>query len=49
MVCPIIYMNQVSHHQKKTFIEEYNDFLTMFDIDFDERYVFKPVEYDLNI
>jgi len=37
--------NQAKHHKKKTFIEEYLDFLEKFQIPFDERYIFKPVEY----
>lgn len=36
--------NQEEHHQKKTFLEEYEGFLTHFEIDFDNRYVFKPLE-----
>ncbi len=38
--------NQAVHHKKKTFIEEYLDMLKEFEIDFDERYLFKPVEID---
>lgn len=37
--------NQEIHHRKKSFIEEYLDFLEKFEIPFDERYIFKPVEY----
>ena len=37
--------NQEKHHLKKTFTEEYHDFLVKFHVDFDERYVFKPVEW----
>jgi putative transposase len=37
--------NQAIHHKKKTFIEEYHDLLEKFGIDFDERYIFKPVDY----
>jgi REP element-mobilizing transposase RayT len=37
--------NQQEHHRKKTFIEEYFDFLNKFDIPYDERYVFKPINY----
>ncbi|MDA3879119.1 MAG: IS200/IS605 family transposase [Prolixibacteraceae bacterium] len=37
--------NQQEHHKKKTFIEEYFDFLNKFDIPYDERYVFKPINY----
>jgi putative transposase len=37
--------NQELHHQKKTFIEEYRDFLEKFEVDFDERYIFKSIEW----
>lgn len=37
---------QQEHHRKKTFIEEYLEFLEKFEVPFDERYIFKPVEYD---
>jgi len=37
--------NQPKHHKTKSFIEEYLDFLEKFKVPFDERYVFKPVEY----
>jgi len=37
--------NQEDHHLKKTFVEEYQDFLETFKIDFDERYVFKPIDW----
>lgn len=36
--------HQEEHHQKKTFIEEYKAFLTEFGIQYDERYIFKPLE-----
>lgn len=39
--------NQKEHHKKKTFREEYIKLLEKFDIDYDERYIFKPVEYYL--
>jgi REP element-mobilizing transposase RayT len=35
--------NQEVHHRKKTFIEEYMDLLKEFEIEYDERYIFKPV------
>jgi putative transposase len=37
--------NQQIHHQKKTFIEEYKEFLAAFEVEYDERYIFKPIEY----
>ncbi|MBU0490065.1 MAG: IS200/IS605 family transposase [Bacteroidetes bacterium] len=36
--------NQEKHHKKKTFLEEYREFLTKFEVDFDERYLFKPID-----
>ncbi|MDX1939155.1 MAG: IS200/IS605 family transposase [Saprospiraceae bacterium] len=35
--------NQEEHHRKKTFTEEYLEFLNAFEIDYDERYIFKPL------
>lgn len=37
--------NQEAHHKKKCFIEEYKEFLKAFNIDYDERYIFKPIEF----
>ena len=37
--------NQEIHHCKRTFIEEYHDFLEKFEVDFDERYIFKPIKW----
>jgi REP element-mobilizing transposase RayT len=36
---------QQEHHQKKTFIQEYEEFLNAFEVEYNERYIFKPVEY----
>ncbi len=36
--------NQEKHHKKTTFKEEYLEFLEKFEIDFDERYIFKELE-----
>ncbi|MDR2804615.1 MAG: IS200/IS605 family transposase [Dysgonamonadaceae bacterium] len=36
--------NQEKHHKKRTFKEEYLEFLKLFEIEYDERYVFKPLE-----
>jgi putative transposase len=36
--------NQEEHHKKTTFIEEYKEFLKAFEIDFDEKYIFKELE-----
>lgn len=37
--------NQEEHHKKITFTEEYLDMLREFEVDFNEAYIFKPVEY----
>ena len=37
-------LNQEEHHQKKTFLEEYQQFLEHFEIEYDERYIFKLPE-----
>ncbi len=34
-------MYQKEHHRKKTFKEEYNDFLKKFNVEYDERYLFE--------
>ncbi len=36
--------NQEEHHRKQTFLEEYKDFLEKFEVEFDERYIFKEPE-----
>jgi REP element-mobilizing transposase RayT len=35
--------NQEKHHRKKSFREEYVEFLEKFEVDYDERYIFKPL------
>jgi len=35
---------QEEHHHNKTFLQEYKDFLTAFEIDYDARYIFKEPE-----
>jgi len=35
--------DQEEHHRKKTFTEEYLEFLKAFEVDFDEKYIFKSV------
>lgn len=42
-VCKYI-ENQEEHHRKKTFTEEYIDFLEKFEIDYDKRYIFQPID-----
>lgn len=36
---------QHEHHMKKSFINEYTEFLDAFEIDYDERYIFNPIDY----
>jgi len=36
--------NQENHHKKRTFAEEYLEFLKLFEIEYDERYVLKNPE-----
>ena len=36
---------QEEHHKKKTFLQEYKEFLDVFGVEYDERYIFKPVAY----
>ena len=43
VVC-IYIANQEEHHHKKTFSEEYKEFLKVFEIEYDEQYIFKSLE-----
>ena len=36
--------NQETHHKKKSFLEEYRAFLNAFEIEWDEKYIFKELE-----
>lgn len=36
--------NQEIHHQKETFLDEYRKFLTAFEIDWDEQFIFKELQ-----
>ena len=36
--------DQEIHHSKKTFLEEYREFLRKYEIEFDAQYIFKPLE-----
>jgi REP element-mobilizing transposase RayT len=36
--------NQKKHHQKKTFLQEYKEFLDLFEVAYDERYIFHEIE-----
>ncbi|MBC3788845.1 IS200/IS605 family transposase [Spirosoma utsteinense] len=35
--------NQEEHHKKQTFLTEYEQLLVIFGIDYDDRYLFKPL------
>lgn len=37
-------LNQQQHHKKKTLIEEFRHILKGFDVEFDERFIIKPLE-----
>jgi hypothetical protein len=37
-------LNQEEHHKKKTFREEYTNFLKKFEIEYDEKYLFEWIE-----
>jgi REP element-mobilizing transposase RayT len=36
--------NQEAHHKRETFLDEYRRLLKAFEIDYDERYIFKELE-----
>jgi hypothetical protein len=36
--------NQEKHHIKKTFLDEYKKILKDFNLEYDEKYIFKPIE-----
>lgn len=36
--------NQQEHHRKKTFMEEYIGLLKIHDVEFDQQYIFKPID-----
>ncbi len=42
-------INQTDHHRRKTFSEEYNEMLKEFEIDFDDRFIFKPIDISYNV
>ncbi len=42
-VCKYI-LNQEEHHKKKSFKEEYHDFLEKFEIEYDEKYLFEWID-----
>lgn len=36
--------NQEEHHQEKTFLQEYREFLNAFEVEYDDRYIFHDTE-----
>jgi len=36
--------NQQKHHMKRTFIDEYKGFLNALGIEYDDRYIYKPID-----
>lgn len=36
--------HQKEHHVKRTFTQEYLEFLKLFEVEFDERYIFRDIE-----
>jgi len=36
-------INQKEHHKKRSFLDEYKEFLKRFEVPFDERYIFKAL------
>lgn len=42
-VCQYV-LNQKQHHEKKTFVEEYVQLLEIFDIPYEQRYIFKAID-----
>jgi REP element-mobilizing transposase RayT len=41
--------NQKIHHSRKTFSEEYIELLKDFGVDYDDRYLFTPLDVDYNV
>ena len=42
-------INQTDHHKRKTFSEEYYEMLKEFEVDFDDRFIFKPANIDYSV
>ena len=36
--------NQQKHHIKKSFLDEYTALLDKFEVEYDQRYIFKPID-----
>lgn len=37
-------MSQKAHHKKRSFLDEYTELLKKFDISYDPKYIFQPIE-----
>ncbi len=37
--------SQQEHHKRKTFLEEYKELLQTFDVEYNEQYIFKSIDY----
>ena len=37
-------MNQKEHHKKRSFLDEYTELLQKFDVAYDPKYIFQPIE-----
>jgi len=37
-------LNQEEHHRKRSFLEEYTEMLKKFEVEYDEKYIFKAME-----
>ena len=37
---------QADHHAKQTFVDEYKEFLTKFDVPYEDKYIFHAVEQE---
>jgi REP element-mobilizing transposase RayT len=35
---------QERHHKRRSFLEEYKEFLNLYGVEYDEKYIFKPLE-----
>ena len=36
-------VDQEKHHKKKSFLEEYEELLKIHEVEYDQRYIFKPL------
>jgi putative transposase len=42
-------LSQTVHHRRKTFSEEYYDMLNAFEVEFEDKFIFKPIDIDYNV